>query len=293
MENKTLSITLLTLFSLVALVLIVTFGTWCIRRRRRDRLQDLTADFSAEELAGPGDVEKGDALSALGSALPMRPSPTSTNSSPVSGPRRGLRSATLDNRDMYERTGYPSLPVFVPRGQVEDNDSIRDFESTMSPVTRRGSNTPQFPGAFDISRLPPGLTPPPPARGVGRPFNTTRKPPPPLLQVDIPIYSGVGAAALRSSISLALSPMQIASPVNPGRPLDSPQPSSPGVLFTPLRTPTTPRGWTHAKSHSHMLDPSLPGMPMAAPLPDVFGSSPSTSREAVPLTPTRQLKVCR
>jgi hypothetical protein len=112
-----------------------------------------------------------------------------------------------------------------------------------------------------------------------------RKALPPSLTVDVSAASAPIHFAPNSAISFPASPMQPVDPVNAANPPpsasftdDSSQSTLPrrsSLLNGPV-TPKTPTSPVNARrrlsSHSKALDPSIPPVPVAPPLPDKFGN---------------------
>ncbi|EKM59413.1 uncharacterized protein PHACADRAFT_157780 [Phanerochaete carnosa HHB-10118-sp] len=63
MQNKPLSISVITIASIIGLVVLMIIATWAIRRRQHNKLHDEAAEFRTEDLVGGGhghdDIEKG------------------------------------------------------------------------------------------------------------------------------------------------------------------------------------------------------------------------------------------
>lgn len=131
MQNKPLSISIITLSSLVALVFCITIATWALRKRRRNKLETSAAELSTDSLVGNrrGDVEKNgfgsdvlDKVVAVGGARSEGSiygvgRSGSGGSKGSNGSSRGGASMRGPTRaDAYGQPGY-TLPPMVASGQ--------------------------------------------------------------------------------------------------------------------------------------------------------------------------------
>ncbi|RPD66780.1 hypothetical protein L226DRAFT_118430 [Lentinus tigrinus ALCF2SS1-7] len=103
LQNKPLSVGVITAASLVGLVIIIAIATWAIRKRRNDRLHEDILDFSNANLVNEShDVEKGD---GVGSSL-------GHGSSSSTG--HGTIPPAVQPRHMYQDSYAASTPTFAP-----------------------------------------------------------------------------------------------------------------------------------------------------------------------------------
>ncbi|OBZ76983.1 hypothetical protein A0H81_03792 [Grifola frondosa] len=179
---------------------------------------------------------------------------------------------------MYETSGYPTLPVFVP-AQSQQNP-IKPYND--QALAYAG----YIPNPYDQAYA--GIEMPvPPDAAAEKPFqrrrSTHRKQPPsyPELNIIVPNRPVYSSPSPLSAISLSNSPLKPSSGVNPANPIEQPVPSpasgdrSARRSLTKPISPVTERAAkrTSARSHVHELDPFAPQMPVSLPLPDAFGGS--------------------
>lgn len=293
----------------MGLVLFIALATWAIRRRRRSKLHDEAVDFtpfpSSDELLSSGhDVEK---ANDKGNGIPGSGRRASGGSASGENGQSGpstygsssghAASSTGPSREMYERTGYPALPVFVPAPPLMSTSqtaySAQSYTAPNQAYNDGGpypyynrsayqANAPLLPRAnnYEDSYQPRGLAPRP----------SQRKPIPPLLPLDIsatrsdispPAYPGTTAAPSPiSAISLNVDPMQPASAVNPANPRLSPidqgaaQSKRSSLLNSPARLAYSSDGGSPSavRSHSQRLEPIAQQPPFMESLPDQFGA---------------------
>ncbi|KAI0332424.1 hypothetical protein GY45DRAFT_1369140 [Cubamyces sp. BRFM 1775] len=124
LQNKALSVGVITAASLVGLVMLIALATWAIRKRRNDRLHQDILDYSTANLVGDAEKGGGGAGAADGGSRRQMFADAGDNGSSSghgSGSSSGHGTAAYSqppvqpSRGMYENAGYPSLPVFVPQ----------------------------------------------------------------------------------------------------------------------------------------------------------------------------------
>ena len=103
LQNKPLSVGVITAASIIGLILLIVLGTWAIRKRRNDRLDREILDFSTSNLVNGDDIEKAGAME-VGSNL-------GHGSGSSSG--HGTLPPPVQSRQMYQEN-Y-NAPVFPPR----------------------------------------------------------------------------------------------------------------------------------------------------------------------------------
>ncbi|TFK92848.1 hypothetical protein K466DRAFT_187471 [Polyporus arcularius HHB13444] len=102
LQNKALSVGVITTASLVGLVLIIAIATWAIRKRRNERLHQDILDFSNASLVNEShDVEKGGGGSSVGHG-------SGSSTGHVALPLPALP------RQKYHESYAASTPTFVP-----------------------------------------------------------------------------------------------------------------------------------------------------------------------------------
>ncbi|CCM04859.1 uncharacterized protein FIBRA_07052 [Fibroporia radiculosa] len=312
LQNKALSVGVITASSLVALILIVVLATWAIRRRSRNKLHDEAVDWtpfpSSDELPGRADVEQG---GNDGTGLPGEGRRGSRGSGLTSGSQTiapaesssAQKNAHAQGPDMYERTGYPALPVFVPAPTTpQATYANQPYSNPVQNVADLGP----YP-SFDPRAGPSAYNPKAPlllpANNVDSRYSRSyasrqsqRKQQQALLPLNIgasrsvdaspPAYPG-GSGAVPSpisAVSLTAGPVQPAGTVNPANPRESPTDQMlivPGsrskhssLLDSPAQLAYTinePAERERPLSHTRQLG-STP-----AQLPDEFGSVAAVS----------------
>ncbi|KAI0939679.1 hypothetical protein AcW1_004632 [Taiwanofungus camphoratus] len=300
LQNKALSVGVIVSASLVGLVLFIVIATFAIRRRRRNKLHDEAIDFrpdsSSEQLVinSTADVEKGAdpgipgaGRRSSGGSMGGETSRVGSAEALASG-LAGSGAGTGRSRDMYERTGYPALPVFVPEpAPTHSNYSTPQNTYTAQGYSAQGQNQAYpdpgpYPSFTPLSNpFDPPLQPNIPVVASTGPLNglypravaqrpAQRKQAPALLPLNIasmspPVYSGpVPDPSPQSAVSLTASPMQPASTMNPANP---PPIKRSSLLNSPPKTPSPSN--QSADSPWDMR----PQFPATAPLPDEFGRS--------------------
>ncbi|THH33654.1 hypothetical protein EUX98_g525 [Antrodiella citrinella] len=356
LQNKGLSIPIITLASIAGLVLLIIIATWFIRRRRRNNVENLVAGISTDDLVGATDIEKGSGLTGHGGGMGHdlgfgfnRPLPTAP--------------AGMSGNQMYERPG-PSVfpppsapPAHVPMYSYAPPSQYRNMQAGQGPKSRSVNPYPagphtQAPRGYDndypvltnpfddpngVYKAPAAYLPPvdpiSPLAGAtvtrSGSNRSYRKPAPPMLDVVVSAESSPPSAVSSHSSAQShdLNPMQLPSPMNPANPPSASRaapvnpaqvalpPTPQAMQFSPadadLSNYDSKRGSRHNSmlngppaspsseeyysssegSHARSLDPALPQLPVAPPLPDQFGSreqrSPSPNKGKKP----RQLKV--
>ncbi|OSC98657.1 hypothetical protein PYCCODRAFT_1470806 [Trametes coccinea BRFM310] len=120
LQNKALSVGVITAASLVGLVLIIAIATWAIRKRRNDRLHQDILDFSTANLVS--DAEKGsgaggsrrDMFAEGGAADNGSSTGHGSGSSSGHGGYSQSSQAQVQPRGMYENPGYSNLAAYAP-----------------------------------------------------------------------------------------------------------------------------------------------------------------------------------
>ncbi|KAH9894419.1 hypothetical protein C8Q73DRAFT_515942 [Cubamyces lactineus] len=124
LQNKALSVGVITAASLVGLVMLIALATWAIRKRRNDRLHQDILDFSTANLVGDAEKGGGGVGAADGGSRRQMFADAGDNgsssghgssSSSGHGPAAYSQPPVQQSRDMYKNGGYPTLPVFVPQ----------------------------------------------------------------------------------------------------------------------------------------------------------------------------------
>ncbi|EMD40614.1 hypothetical protein CERSUDRAFT_80267 [Gelatoporia subvermispora B] len=310
LQNKPLSISVITIGSILALVVLFSVATLAIRKRKRDKLQFDAAEFAGEDMFKPTPSAASSDLEKAGLSPGVRKdSWTGSNESGSSGAstQRSLSGQSRSNggRDMYERAAYQAPPALSPQ-QPRQGYPAPNYAQPMqaypnrgpSPAPPAGPPMPAYMAApfeqsyhlnvnvpepslvnFDDNSAYDGLayaisTPPPaPVPGPGvRPAG--RKQLPPLHVMNTTPVTSPNPMDV-SPLSLNTSPMLPTNPVNPGNP-----PASPMDLGG-----SGARASSQGASHSRELDPTLPPLPVAQSLPDEFGrTSPPTEKKERRLT---------
>ncbi|KAH8106082.1 hypothetical protein BXZ70DRAFT_415374 [Cristinia sonorae] len=317
-ENKALSIPVITLSSIAFLILLTVLATWAVRRRRRRDLENIVGDFSTTDLVGPGDVEKGSGRGYTGGqgsgmsgpgdgVIPNRPAPT-VNQNMYGRPNPSLY--TVSARSAYPAYGHPAnhpngQVAQVGYGQFPAGTGPPGPHQTTSPILDNPFDDPNAVYAPDRFVLP-DQDPNVPSLGQGS--RGHRKPPPPALDVQVPAQqSPPSAASSHSSASYNGQPMQLPSGMNSGNP---PPPINPAMIALPLSagssksqssSPTQPKSSSRQNTMSNSpVTPSsgyaiaLPYLPAAAPLAlsDDLVAAPAQSPPPTSTSgKTRQLKV--
>lgn len=306
LENKPLSISVITIATLIAIVVLFSVATLAIRKRKRDKLQADAVAFSVEELFGnPGggsgstDLEK-----SASSAGARKDSWGGSNESGSSGAstQRSLSGQSRLNggRDMYEKAAYPAAPAYSPpparQGYPAQNygQPRPAYPNAMANPTPAAPPMPAYMAApfeqsyrlninvpeplmnFDDNGAYDGLAyaaaPAPGPRPMGR------KQPPPLQVINTTptaVASGTTASPMDASpLSLHTSPMQPASAVNPGNP-----PTSPLELAVPASAPGM------ATRRSSLLNSPASPVPAAPKSPATQGEVTSHSKGLDPAIP--------
>lgn len=269
----------------MGLILVVVVATYALRRRRRsrDRLDD---DFDVSKFGlvaehhGVEDVEKSGALTAVERAN-SRGNGTGSGSSGgiLEGGGSGSTvsfgslsrepvmpqastwmqtggSAPQPQREMYDRTGYPALPVFVPQAPAKP--------TSYGTRTQRASvllpDLPYLPSPYETAPAPPQNAAY--AQGGAPPrHGTPRKKPPTLspINVSAPPIEASPELGPMTEISLADAPVQ---PANQNQTANQP-PRRRSLLPS---VPPTPQAATSnamvlppglETSHARVLDPYL------------------------------------
>ncbi|KAI0677018.1 hypothetical protein C8Q78DRAFT_1073761 [Trametes maxima] len=317
LANKALSVGVITAASLVGLVLIIAIATWAIRKRRNDRIHQDILDFSTAGLVN--DEEKGSGGGSGGGRRDMFADGGVDNNSSNghgSGSSSGhgaFSQPQVQPRGMYENSGYPTMPVFVPnQGRAMNQYPAQNAYNASGYAfpTQDSNNTyanwgygygngaaPTQPNNFDqayggvedayggiatsapqsvMAGISAGAQSAGPQAQVQRRPSGHRKPPP---QLYIPPANPIAQAVPTN----APSPVVASNAVRRTSLLNSPK----------VGGPEAPRERKDTLTHVEQLDPNAPRLPgVSAPLPDEFGvTSPPASKDAPPEQPVRRLVV--
>ncbi|KAH9938522.1 uncharacterized protein B0H18DRAFT_1205741 [Fomitopsis serialis] len=297
LANKGLSVGVITACSLVGLVLLIIVATYTCRRRRRNKLHEEAVDFtpfpsSDELISSHNDVERGG-----GGGLRTRPSSRGSatdESVPKASPQ-----------EMYQ-TGYHIMPAFLafpsqtyanPVQGYSDFGTYPSYDTRAAPPANANGYQPVAAGVLAPRPGPTynnGYGAPAGTAGVpaGAPVRkaSQRKQVPPLNlsatrdNANPPAYqvTGNGASPMLANpygttpnAAAADPPLSAVSP-RMKRGSTSLLNSPVGMAFSDEsasaeseRAPDKSRSRT--SSHSRMLDPSLPQLPVLGSLPDEFG----------------------
>ncbi|OCH90727.1 hypothetical protein OBBRIDRAFT_834819 [Obba rivulosa] len=242
LQNKPLSISVITIGAIIALAVLFSVATLALRKRKRDKLQFDAAAFYGEDMFKPTgsadstDLEK----SGIGARKDSWGDSNESGSSGASTQRSmSGQSRSNGGQDMYERAAYPPAlgPQQTQQGYPASNYSqprqaypnpgpgaagppmpaymVAPFEQSY----RLNVNVPEASsfGNFEDNNAYDGIAY---AAPVHAPVPAGRKQPPPLHVINTtPTAANLMDA---SPISLAASPMQPASAVNPANPPASP-----------------------------------------------------------------------
>ncbi|KAI0650204.1 hypothetical protein C8Q79DRAFT_371084 [Trametes meyenii] len=313
LANKALSVGVITAASLVGLVLIIAIATWAIRKRRNDRIHQDILDFSTAGLVN--DEEKGSGGGSGGGRRDMFADGVVDNNSSHghgSGSSSGhgaFSQPQVQPRGMYENTGYPTLPVFVPnQGRAMNQYPAQNAYTASSYAfpSQESNNTyanwgygygngaaPTQPNNFDLAY-----------GGVEDAYGGIA------VSAQQSVMAGVGAGAQSAGPQAQVQrrpsghrkpPPQLyippANPIAQAVPTNAP---SPVVTSNPMRRTSllnsgteAPRERKDTLTHVEQLDPNAPKVPGAPqPLPDEFGvTSPPASKDSPPEQPVRRLVV--
>lgn len=319
LQNKALSVGVITAASLVGLVLIIAIATWAIRKRKHERLHRDILDFSTADLVDH--AEKGAGAGGVNGTGSI--GGTSSAGHGSSSSHGALAQPQMQPRGMYENVGYPSLPAYAPNpmaraanpypAQSAYNDRGYAFPSqeqnnTYANWGYRYGNGQQQQTQFDqayagVDDAYGGLAynDPQPMAGVGagaqsqgpqRRPSAHRKPPPQLhIPPANPIAEAIATNSPISSVSLTKPALQPAGGMvgaQPGR--------RTSLLNSPVAENVendVPRERKDTLTHVELLDPTAPKMPASSPrLPDEFGvSSPPVTKDSPVEQPVRRLVV--
>ncbi|KAH9951850.1 hypothetical protein B0H21DRAFT_818273 [Amylocystis lapponica] len=225
LQNTPVAASVITLASLIGLILLILIGTWVVRKRNNRRLHqeavDFSADFSAQDLTGAHDIEKRSA----GGFNPRLSRGSASNESAYGGVQSAYSQSTAaQSREMYERTGYPALPVFIP-GQAQDryNTSGYPGQGYSDPAYNYNGPAQQYlPNPFEPAYQPnvPQQPYDPYQYSVSASRSLQRKQVPPVDTSAVPPPNQFTSEphSATSSVSLAASPMQPAAAENPAMP---------------------------------------------------------------------------
>ncbi|GJE84475.1 hypothetical protein PsYK624_005510 [Phanerochaete sordida] len=312
MQNKPLCISVITFASIIGLVILLIIGTWAVRRRRRDKLHDEASQFKTEDLVGGGhghdDIEKGsqgmfgrrddDVISKVEMAagarsvhrVPTNRSTGTTTTETFVNPYNQAFDPAKVGYGAGQGKPYDDAPMPPPAAQPYYDG--RDYVDLQRGAYHPGAPAPAYDAPPYRSATPlydyhttPGQpfarTPSPAADPAQYPQARQLTPaPPPFLSVDVN-----AAAAPMFGPSSALSFAGSAESAGSGEAQALPRRSS--LLNGPV-APVSPKGSDVARkrssSHSKALDPTIPPVPVAPPLPEEFGN-PELSGEP------RELKI--
>ncbi|GBE79338.1 hypothetical protein BKA93DRAFT_830137 [Sparassis latifolia] len=302
LQNKALSVGVITAASLIGLVLLIVIATFAIRRRRRDKLQpdavDFDPDASSDQLVGGGgDVEHGNRPRISRERRASKGTGSNESSQAESSPAGPSYGQTVvnQNSEMFERTGYPALPVFVPAATADGERYPTMGYSSQSAYPAYNTNT--YEHGYPYNALLPTTVGPPRGQGPSNlPYDTTyprtlhppqRKQVPALIPLDIgattapQAHSNSGPPSALSIISLSASPLRAAAMENSANPpayssvaLPPPKRSSQlrRVSASPMESSLT-SGTIGDGQGMVRMDPTLPQIPVFALLPDEFGGT--------------------
>ncbi|KAI9001341.1 hypothetical protein BD414DRAFT_505084 [Trametes punicea] len=328
LQNKALSVGVITAASLVGLVVIIAIATWAIRKRRNDRLHQDILDFSTANLVG--DTEKGGGAAGTdGGRRDMFADGSSTHGSGSSSGHGGYTrpQPQVQTGGMYDNAVYPAASAFVPKPAPtmpvnpysaqpayvdpsyafptqEQNNTYANWNygyGAAAMVQPQNAYEQAYGGMDDayggIAAADPqqsvamaGIGTGVQGQGPQRRPSAHRKPPP---QLYIPpTTSQVVGASPTSTVSITKPPLQPA----PG--LGAAQPARRTSLLSSPPAGSTESGSKRDRrdtlTHVELLDPSAPRVPATSPtLPDEFGvsSPPPPSKDSPVEQPVRRLVV--
>ncbi|CDO76570.1 hypothetical protein BN946_scf184831.g6 [Trametes cinnabarina] len=312
LQNKALSVGVITAASLVGLVVIIAIATWAIRKRRNDRLHQDILDFSTANLVS--DAEKGsgagrrDMFTEGGAADNGSSAGHGSGSSSVHGGYSQSSQSQVQPRAMYENQGYAGMPAYAsqpaaPRAAypyaaqpvyADRGYGFPSQEQNNTPKTRMNTAYGGMDDAYGgIAGDAVGVAAGAQNQGPQRRPSAHRKPPPQLyIPPSNPIAQAVpanGASSPISSVSLTQPALQPAT----GTATAQPPARRTSLLNTPPADSSFKRERRDTLTHVEVLDPSAPKAPVASPpLPDEFGvASPPTSKDSPATEPVRRLVV--
>ncbi|EJF62837.1 hypothetical protein DICSQDRAFT_154090 [Dichomitus squalens LYAD-421 SS1] len=299
LQNKALSVGVITAASLVGLVLIIALATWAIRKRRHDRLHEDILDFSTANLVGEShDAEKG-AGAGAGSA------DTSSSGHGSSFGHGGSLPPAVQPRQAYQLqdpgAGYGAAAAAYGVPQREPSRAAQPYGAQAAyggaygayqqPNNTYdnwnygyGAATPPSQHAYDqayggmedpyggvygnmqydntgmMAGVGAGAQQQAPANPPQRRPSAQRKPAPPLnIPTENPIAQPGNVVSPESAMSLNNPPLQAAASSNSANPPRQRRTS----LLDPPATGSAESGSGRA----------YPNLPPPAPLPDQFGAS--------------------
>ncbi|KZT12855.1 uncharacterized protein LAESUDRAFT_753896 [Laetiporus sulphureus 93-53] len=299
LQNKSLSVGVITVCSLVGVIIIFAIATYAIRKHKRSKARDEAIDFSpfpsSDGLLDHRDVERDGGADGGGVPGPgRRASRSSINSSGSLQGDPSIAGASSNQaglgaqgavRDMYERAGYPNMPVFLPAPAPAPAPSrpVYPNQAYQNPMTSQvrayndyGPYPSYNPNAATYQQNPianaypsmqqsqpqpnPMMAPGPSNQSnmnapVRRP--SLRKQVPPMLLIDVPAtrrdmdvlpaYPGPAAGAVPSPMSaISLSD----GPVQPANVVNAANP-----LTTPIEEDSGPPAWRRKQRSSLMYSP--------------------------------------
>ncbi|KAI1789061.1 hypothetical protein LXA43DRAFT_1096785 [Ganoderma leucocontextum] len=120
LQNKALSVGVITAASLVGLVLIIALATWAIRKRRNDRLNQDIIDFSNAGLVNEHDTEKG--AGGYGAGAGNVETGSTESGDGTSFGHGNTVPPPVQPRQMYQDMGYGAAAAYgVPSRQDSRN----------------------------------------------------------------------------------------------------------------------------------------------------------------------------
>lgn len=127
LQNKALSVGVITAATLVGLVLIIALTTWAIRKRRNDRLNQDIIDFSNAGLVNEHDSEKGGAEEFGGGAGNFETNSTGSGNGSSLGHGNTV-PPSVQPRHMYQDMGYGAAAAYgVPSRQASRNQPASPY----------------------------------------------------------------------------------------------------------------------------------------------------------------------
>ncbi|KAJ8462206.1 hypothetical protein ONZ51_g11048 [Trametes cubensis] len=322
LQNKALSVGVITAASLVGLVLLIALATWAIRKRRKDRLHQDILDFSTANLVS--DAEKGGGGAGAADSRSRRQmfadaGDNGSISGHGSGSSSGHGTAAYSQPPSPAVAGHPaasravnpySQPAYADRSYAfpsqEQNNTYANWgyggygnNAATAPAAQPQNAYDQAYGGYDDayggidSAAMAGVGAGAQSQGPQRRPSAHRKPPP---QLYIPPANPIAQAVANtqspeSTVSLTKPPLQPASGMGAAQParrmslLNSPPAGSTESGSEPKRERRD------TLTHVELLDPAAPKAPTSSPpLPDEFGTVPA-SKDRPAEEPVRRLVV--
>ncbi|KAI0637958.1 hypothetical protein C8Q77DRAFT_1070345 [Trametes polyzona] len=324
LQNKALSVGVITTASLVGLVLVIAIATWAIRKRRNDRIHRDILDFSTANLVS--DPEKGGGSGGIGGSMDA----ASSNGHGSASSHGALSQPPVQPRGVYESAGYAPRPTYAPNPaqsravnpypaqagyqdryafpSQEQNNTYANWGYGYGAAAAPAPSKNPYDQAYGVDDAYGGIAYNDPQQGamagVGagaqsqgpqRRPSAHRKPPPQLyIAPTAPIAEAVATNAPSpiSSVSITKPPLQPAPGVGAAQPA-----RRTSLLNSPAGGNAEGGGVQRERkdtlTHVELLDPSAPKMPATSPpLPDEFGASrPPASKDSPAEQPVRRLVV--